>query len=156
MILKHFTKSKTFQYIIIILKLLYAILSSYAIILYFTPFYSHIEIIDSHLNYITESITYYKNNLLEAYDVLMHGQKPVEIPTNEEIKDPFSYYNDKKSYNLGQESDNSNWYNDYFKTLLALGIGLATTYILYYYGQDIYDYIISNLINRDPGNNPDG
>jgi len=159
MILKHFTKSKPFQYIIIILKMVYAILSSYAIILYFSPYYSHIEIVDSSLKYITDSITFYKNNLTEAYDILMHGKKPEVIIESDDTKDPFSYYNDKKTYNLGQESDNTTWYNsDYFKTLLALGIGALTGYILYYYGHDIYQFIISNLTNRDPGSggNPDG
>jgi hypothetical protein len=74
MILKHFTKSKPFQYIIIILKMVYAILSTYTIILSFSPYYSHIEIIDYSLNYITDSVSYDKNNFSEAYDILMHGK----------------------------------------------------------------------------------
>jgi len=157
MILKHFTKSKPFQYIIIILKLLYAILSSYAIILYFSPFYSHIEIVDCSINYITETVSYYKNNLTEAYDILMHGKKPEVIIESDDTKDPFSYYNDKINYNLGEESDNKAWYNSvYFKTFLGISIGALTGYILYYHGQDIYQFILSNLTNRDPGNNPDG
>ena len=74
MILQQFTKSPIFRVIIIMLKIFYAVISTYAVILTFTPYYSHIEILDFSLNYVTESVTYYKNNLMEAYDVLMYGK----------------------------------------------------------------------------------
>jgi hypothetical protein len=158
-ILQQFAQSKIYKIVIIFYKMLYAILSTYSIILTFTPYYSHIEILNYLVNYTIDSVSYYKNNFIEAYDILMHGQKSELIINNDEIKDPFSHYNDKKTYNLGQESDNSSWYNNvYFKTIVGLSVGALTGYVLYYYGYDIYDYIISNLTNRDPGSgsNPDG
>jgi hypothetical protein len=137
--------------------MLYAVMSTYAIILTFAPYYSSYIEISYYEDSIKQAVTIYKQNFTDAYEVLMHGKSTKEVNQNEDIKDPFSYYNDKKSYNLGPESETKSWFNnDYFKTILVLGITAVSGYVLYYYGHDIYDYIISNFINRDPGNNPDG
>nr|YP_009710678.1 hypothetical protein [Amanita muscaria]QFZ98627.1 hypothetical protein [Amanita muscaria] len=72
-ILQQFKQSNLFKIIIIFLKIIFAIMITYSIVLTFAPHF-HFEI-QHYEDYIKQSIYIYKHNLLEAYEVLMHGKK---------------------------------------------------------------------------------
>jgi hypothetical protein len=74
MILQQFGKSKFYRILIIFFKMLYFILITYAIIFTFTPYYSSYIEISYYVDYIQTTINYYSTNLIEGYDILMHGK----------------------------------------------------------------------------------